>query len=393
VARNFIIPPPPNPPMPPLTPPQVLNFPNPFAPPPPLLPVVPEGPFMDAGGMPAYTWHLSVINSGAPRGDFAIVNGEIIFKNASFLVDRTDWVGVSLSEGQWTLKRDRDGDGKDDDSLEEEPLFGLAGALPLMGDFNGDGIAEKAIYFGGEWFVDLNGNGRWDDEDLWAKLGTKEDLPVVGDWDGDGKDDIGIFGPEWPGDPDAIEHEPGLPDPENQTQRVDEKKPKNVPPNPDEATQGHRLLKHKSTGKARADLIDHVFRYGTNKDKPIAGDWNGDGIDQIGIFRDGVWMLDTNGDGRWTAEDARVNFGQKDDLPVVGDWDGDGIDEIGIYRSGTWMLDTNKNRELDAADKVFEQGGAEDLPVVGDVDGDGIDDPGLYRDVQTPDIREARRAG
>ena len=36
---------------------------------------------------------------------------------------------------------------------------------------------------------------------MWAKLGGERDLPVVGDWDGDGKDDIGIFGPEWTGDP------------------------------------------------------------------------------------------------------------------------------------------------------------------------------------------------
>jgi hypothetical protein len=59
-------------------------------------------------------------------------------------------------------------------------------------------------------------------------------------------------------------------------------KPKNVPPVATEATIGHRLLKHAATGKARADVIDHVFRYGGGPDKAIAGDWNGDGIDQIG---------------------------------------------------------------------------------------------------------------
>src|SRR5690606_2640407 len=207
-----------------------------------------------------------------------------------------------------------------------EALFGLEGAIPLMGDFNGDGIAEKAIYLHGEWFVDLNGNGRWDDEDLWAKLGSETDLPAVGDWDGDGKDDIGIFGPEWPGDPEAIENEPGLPDPENQ--RPLNPKPKNLPPNPDEAPVGHRLLKHTASGKARADLIDHVFRYGGGSDKPVAGDWNGDGIDNIGIFRDGVWYLDTDGDGRYTANDAKANFGQKGDLQEDGDWDGDGVDDL-----------------------------------------------------------------
>lgn len=391
VTRNIIPPPPPNPPMPPLTPPVPFVFPNLQAPPLPLLDLnVPASPNIDGGGMPSYTWHLSVINRGAPRGDVALVNGQATFRNASYLVDRQDWVGVSLSQGEWQLKRDRDGDGKDD-VLEDEPLFGLVGAIPLMGDFNGDGIDEKALFFQGEWFVDINGNGRWDDEDLWAKLGGPQDLPVVGDWDADGKDDIGIFGPEWPGDPEAIEVEPGLPDPDNQ--KVVLTKPKNLPPDPEEATLGHRLLKHKATGKARADLIDHVFRYGSGSDKPVAGDWNGDGIANIGIFRDGQWYLDANGDGRWSSEDAKVTFGEKGDIPVVGDFDGDGIDEIGVYRAGKWIIDSNNNRTLDAADKVFEMGGEGYLPVVGDVDGDGIDDPGLYRDVDVPEVREARKAG
>lgn len=388
-VTRLIIPPPENPPPPPLDPPPPFVFPNLQAPPLPLLPLAPPpSPNIDGGGMPAYTWHLSVINSGAPRGDVSTVVGQAAFRNASFLVDRQDWVGVSLEQGEWQLKRDRDGDGKDD-VLEDEPLFGLVGAIPLMGDFNGDGIDEKAIFFQGEWFVDINGNGRWDDEDLWAKLGGPQDLPVVGDWDADGKDDIGIFGPEWPGDPEAIEAEPGLPDGHNQKLVVT--KPKNLPPDPEEATLGHRLLKHKATGKSRADLIDHVFRYGSGSDKPVAGDWNGDGIANIGIFRDGKWYLDTNGDGRWSNDDALVTFGEKGDIPVVGDWDGDGIDEIGVYRNGQWLVDSNNNRELDATDRVFEQGGEGYLPVVGDVDGDGIDDAGLYRDVDAPEVREARK--
>ena len=55
--------------------------------------------------------------------------------------------------------------------------------------------SRNCAFLDGEWFIDINGNGRWDEEDIWLKLGTKGDQPVVGDWDGDGKDDIGIFGP------------------------------------------------------------------------------------------------------------------------------------------------------------------------------------------------------
>ena len=79
-------------------------------------------------------------------------------------------------------------------------------------------------------------------------------------------------------------------------------------------------------------------------------------------------------------------------MPVVGDFNGDGVDEIGVYRAGQWIIDTNGNRQLDAQDKVFELGGAGDKPVVGDWNDDGTDDPGVYQPGATTD-RTARRAG
>ena len=68
------------------------------------------------------------------------------------------------------------------------------------------------------------------------------------------------------------------------------------------------------------------------------------------------------------------------DIPVVGDFNGDGIDDLGVYRAGVWTLDIDGNHEMNAHDKVFEMGGADDMPVAGDWDGDGIDEVGLFRD-------------
>ncbi|MFM9116910.1 MAG: hypothetical protein ACKOU6_12210, partial [Planctomycetota bacterium] len=59
-------------------------------------------------------------------------------------------------------------------------------------------------------------------------------------------------------------------------------------------------------------------------------------------------------------------------------FDGDGIDEIGVYRAGVWYVDTNHNHQLDAHDRVFQLGGPSDTPVVGDWNGDGKDEPGIY---------------
>src|SRR5262249_48415724 len=155
---------------------------------------------------------------------------------------------------------------------------------------NGDGKSEMGVFLDGQWFIDVNGNGVWDAGDMWAKLGQSGDIPVVGDWDGDGKDDIGIFGPMWNGDPHAIAAEPGMPDPFNRIVNA----MKNMPPLPQDATIGARSLKLTAQGKVRNDLIDHVFHFGTGGDKPVVGDWNGDGVRTIGVFRNGMWYLDND---------------------------------------------------------------------------------------------------
>jgi serine-aspartate repeat-containing protein C/D/E len=233
------------------------------------------------------------------------------------------------------------------------------------------------VYIDGQWFVDLNGDGKWDVGDMWAQLGTENDIPVTGDWDADGKTDIGIYGPAWSRDPWAIKREPGLPDADNYPTRP-ERMMKNMPPTPEDATSGARVLRRTAKGPKRSDLIDHVFHYGETSDTPITGDWNGDGVRQIGVFHDGRWILDTNGDGRFDEKDEQFRFGQAGDIPVVGDWAGDGITKVGVYRAGKWILDTNNNHTIDAQDRVFELGGAGDKPVVGDWNDDGIDDPGVF---------------
>lgn len=330
-------------------------------------------------GAMGFTWHLSVINGGQPREVATNSPPSEIWRQARFL-DYTHWQSDHMRSAEWTLSFEQHEES--DEVAVKRYIFGVRGGLPVAGDFNGDGVDEIAVFFRGEWFIDLNGNGYWDEEDLWAQLGGEEDFPVTGDWDGDGKDDIGTFGPEWIGDGKAIDAEPGLPDPDNLGTRVAAKyRPKNVPPTQQMATDGRRLLQLNEHGPRRIDVVDHVFRFGAGKDIPVTGDWNGDGIRSIGVYRDGTWQLDLDGDGRWSRKDAILQFGQTGDIPVVGDFDGNGVEEIGVYRAGQWLIDSDGDRELTAHDRVFEMGGANDQPVVGDWDGDGIDEPGLYREI------------
>ena len=74
-------------------------------------------------------------------------------------------------------------------------------------------------------------------------------------------------------------------------------------------------MKLTSRGKLRADVVDHVFQFGHQGDIPVVGDWTGSGVKTIGVFHDGTWFLDTNGDGHFGPEDVMAHFGREGRYP------------------------------------------------------------------------------
>jgi len=162
--------------------------------------------------------------------------------------------------------------------------------------------------------------------------------------------------------------EPGLPDAEDAT-RGERKHAR-----PSLAMLGNwRLMQNTASGAVRADTIDHVFQFGSDGDRVVVGDWSGDGIDTVGVFRRGHWVLDVDGDGRFTSRDVAFDLGSADALPVAGDFNGDGVDEVGVFEQGVWRLDTNGDRVLDDRDRVVHLGQSGDLPLVGDFCASGQD--------------------
>jgi RHS repeat-associated protein len=122
-------------------------------------------------------------------------------------------------------------------------------------------------------------------------------------------------------------------------------------------------------------IADLNFFYGTANDKPVAGDWNGDGIASIGIYRvDTFYLRNSHSTG---FADTTILFGVSGDLPVVGDWNGDGVDTIGIYRNGTFYL-RNANAE-GSPDITLNLGQTGDIPIAGDWTGKGFDSVGVFR--------------
>ena len=327
------------------------------------------------GGMPMSAWHLSVINAGMPRrlGDNTV---DMNYWHSP-IFDPVNWTGANDSQYVWEMVDWQNS------SVTFSGEFGTISGVPLTGDFNGDGKDEVALFIDGTWFIDINGNGKWDEEDLWVQLGGTGDQPVVGDWDGDGKADIGVYGKIWTGDWNVFDHEPGLPDAENLLRG----QYKNMPKPFEYRTSGERYLKLTKDGEIREDAIDHVFYFGADGDLAVTGDWNGDGISNVGVFNSGNWYLDVDGNGKLSSSDKGFEFGQAGDLPVTGDWNGDGVTNLGVYRNGKFILDTNGNGQIDEGDAVVEVGQVGDRPVVGDFNGDGIDEVGTVKLVNTNDVK------
>ena len=129
----------------------------------------------------------------------------------------------------------------------------------------------------------------------------------------------------------------------------------------------------------------YSFYYGNPGDAPFAGDWNCDGIDTPGLYRqsDGyVYLRDSNTQGN---ADLSFFFGNPGDFPVAGDFDGDGCDTVSVYRPSqgrVFIINELGSGDggLGAADLDYYFGNPGDVPFTGDFNSDGVDTVGLYRE-------------
>jgi hypothetical protein len=122
---------------------------------------------------------------------------------------------------------------------------------------------------------------------------------------------------------------------------------------------------------------DIAINYGIGGDYPIAGDWNGDGVDSIGVYRNGSFYLRNSNTVGYA--DIQFAFGTPGDQPVAGDWNGDGIDTIGVYHASTFTFSLRNSNTPGPADMTFSLGIPGDVGIAGDWNGDGKDTVGVFR--------------
>ena len=212
--------------------------------------------------------------------------------------------------------------------------------LPVAADWDGAGVTRIGTFDSatGAWYLDRNGNGRWDDcavDTCIKSFGAAGDFPVLGSI-GSNPPSIGTFRPKG------------------------------------------GIWKIDANGNNAFDdcKIDICYsNLGSEGSFAVMGDWDGDGSSKIAIFQpdSGSWKLDSNGNGisdRCGVDTCYSGFGQLHDVAVAGDWDGSGRTKIGVFRpsTGQWFLDKNGDGQLDGCEvdiciSAFGQPG--DQPLVG----------------------------
>ncbi|GAB3084743.1 FG-GAP repeat domain-containing protein [Micromonospora schwarzwaldensis] len=220
--------------------------------------------------------------------------------------------------------------------------------VPISGDWNGDGIDTVGVFRPSNSTFYLRDTNSGDATRIFKfGHGPSGDIPVAGDWNNDGKDSVGVFRP----------------------------------------TNSTWYLTNGTTTNTNTTDHEFIFGHGPSGDQPIAGDWNNNGYDSVGVFRptNSTWYL-TNGTTTNTNDtnyEFKFGHGPSGDQPIAGDWNNNGYDSVGVFRptNSTWYLTNGTTTATNTTDHefIFGHGPSGDIAVPGQWNTNANTTPGVRR--------------
>ncbi len=188
---------------------------------------------------------------------------------------------------------------------------------PFTGDWNCNGEKTPGLYRQTDGYVYLRNTNTQGNADIKYYFGNPQDIPLPGDFNGDGCDTLSLYRPN---------------------------------------EQRFYIINKLGTQNQGLGPADYSFTYGNKNDQPLAGDWNGNGIDTIGLYRTTdsyIYLRNTNTQGN---ADNSYHYGNPQDQIFTGDWNGNGIDTIALYRTNNQTIYIkNENNSKNAPYKIPTQ--------------------------------------
>ncbi len=266
---------------------------------------------------------LDIEGAGVDRDSGAGIVMAVAALQAANANKGTDTIGLFRSSSTFFFLRNTNTTGVPDIQFP----FGASTDIPIVGDWNGDGVATIGLYRPSTSTFFLRNTNAPGIPDLQFSYGDGPggDIPIAGDWNGDGTWTIGVYRP---------------------------------------STATFFLRNSNTPGPGEI-----VIPYGAVGDTPIVGDWDGNGTTTIAVYRSSTTTFFLRNSNTPGVADIAVPYGAVSDTPIVGDWDGNGTTTIGVYRPSTTVFFLRNSNTPGIGEIAVQFGAAGDTPLAGDWDG------------------------